>query len=203
MQEQCRNSMSTQTVHVPDACAGCRPQMHADDHACAVHMTSRAVSAAGSMHKGTPGNGGRKLMRKDIVALAKGWTGTPYVHRESTRGAGCDCLGLLRGVWREIYGYEPEEPPLYPADPSWHTGNTDLLADAAGRHLDVCAPESVRPGDVLVFRIDRAGFVSHCAIVTAPDRFIHAYAGRSVVESWMNRWWRERITAAFSFPGVV
>ena len=25
-------------------------------------------------------------------------------------GAGCDCLGLLRGVWRSLYGDEPAVP---------------------------------------------------------------------------------------------
>ncbi len=46
-----------------------------------------------------------------IVASARGWIGTPYVHQASTKGAGCDCLGLLRGVWREINGAEPESVP--------------------------------------------------------------------------------------------
>ncbi|NCO16648.1 MAG: peptidase, partial [Alphaproteobacteria bacterium] len=43
-----------------------------------------------------------------IVAEARRWIGTPYVHQSSARGAGTDCLGLLRGVWRALYGVEPE-----------------------------------------------------------------------------------------------
>ena len=30
-----------------------------------------------------------------VVATARAWIGTPYVHQASVRGAGCDCLGLL------------------------------------------------------------------------------------------------------------
>ena len=33
-----------------------------------------------------------------IVMAARGWIGTPYVHQASCRGAGADCLGLIRGV---------------------------------------------------------------------------------------------------------
>ena len=36
-----------------------------------------------------------------IVDLARGWIGTPYLHQASCRGIGCDCLGLVRGVWRD------------------------------------------------------------------------------------------------------
>ncbi|MDG1118150.1 MAG: peptidase, partial [Flavimaricola sp.] len=33
-------------------------------------------------------------MTADVVATARGWIGTPYLHQASCRGAGCDCLGL-------------------------------------------------------------------------------------------------------------
>ena len=42
--------------------------------------------------------------RDAIVAAARGWIGTPYVHQASVKGLGCDCLGLLRGLWREMAG---------------------------------------------------------------------------------------------------
>ena len=45
--------------------------------------------------------------RARIVATARSWLGTPYHHQASLRGVGCDCLGLVRGVWRELYGDEP------------------------------------------------------------------------------------------------
>ena len=51
-----------------------------------------------------------------IVALARGWIGTPYQHQASLKGVGCDCLGLLRGVWREYSGAEPESVPPYTPD---------------------------------------------------------------------------------------
>ncbi len=49
--------------------------------------------------------------RAAIVVTARLWIGTPYLHQASLRGIGCDCLGLLRGVWRDLYGPEPEAPP--------------------------------------------------------------------------------------------
>ena len=49
-----------------------------------------------------------------IVREARTWLGTPYLHQASVRGAGCDCLGLVRGVWRALYGREPEAVPQRP-----------------------------------------------------------------------------------------
>ena len=44
------------------------------------------------------------LARKDIVAETRDWIGTPYRHQASLKGVGCDCLGLVRGVWRNVIG---------------------------------------------------------------------------------------------------
>lgn len=87
-----------------------------------------------------------------IVTLARTWIGTPYRHQASLKGVGCDCLGLLRGVWREALGPEPEAAPPYAA--SWAESappGRDPLAEVAGRHL-VPAEGPPRAGDVLLFR---------------------------------------------------
>ncbi|CAN5340949.1 hypothetical protein BH09PSE2_BH09PSE2_03510 [soil metagenome] len=54
--------------------------------------------------------------RADVVDAARRWLGTPYRHQQSLIGVGADCLGLLRGVWREVQGEEPEPVPPYVAD---------------------------------------------------------------------------------------
>ena len=47
----------------------------------------------------------------------------------------------------------------------------------------------------------RAGAVAkHCGIVTAPDRFIHAYERTGVVEEPLDAAWRRRVAFAFLFP---
>ena len=139
-----------------------------------------------------------------VITIARSWIGTPYLHQASAKGAGSDCLGLIRGVWRELYGAEPEAPPAY--TPDWservaaREGETLLLA--AQRNLIEREDKALTPGCVVVFRVDPKGPAKHCAIATSEERFIHAYAGRAAVESWMNRWWRARIAGVFSFPGV-
>ena len=137
--------------------------------------------------------------RDAIVAEARRWIGTPYRHQMAVRGAGADCLGLLRGVWREVYGAEPELPPPYTAD--WdEVARTDVLFDAARRHLVERHDGAMVVGDVLLFRMRSDAVAKHLGMVSSEATFIHAYSGHGVVESSLSLPWRRRVVGVFSFP---
>jgi NlpC/P60 family putative phage cell wall peptidase len=134
-----------------------------------------------------------------VVAKARRWIGTPYVHQASVRGAGADCLGLLRGVWRETFGAEPEAVPPY--TPDWaEPGGREALWSAAERWLLPCPPGQPEPGDVLLFRMREGSIAKHLGIlaeVGASPSFLHAYSGHGVVESPLSAAWARRIVARF------
>ena len=137
----------------------------------------------------------------DIVAEARDWIGTPYRHQASLKGVGCDCLGLVRGVWRALYGEEPENVPAYSRDWAEASGR-ETLAEAGFRHLLPVMPAAIRPGDVLLFRW-RAGLVAkHAAILSGEAAMIHAHDGAAVAEVALTPWWRRRLAYAFRFPGI-
>jgi NlpC/P60 family putative phage cell wall peptidase len=154
------------------------------------------------------------IAREAIVAAARAWVGTPYHHQASVKGVGCDCLGLIRGLWRELLGDEPETLPAYTRDWGDVSGSEPLLA-AARRNLTPIAPGLALPGDVIVFRM-QAGVAKHAGVLTdwscdalpqsAPlergGHFIHAVEELGVTEVALTRWWRRRLVAAFAFPGV-
>ncbi len=140
--------------------------------------------------------------RDAIVLAARGWIGTPYLHQASCKGAGTDCLGLLRGVWREVLGSEPETPPAYSMDWS-EPARVEALWEAAQRHLLPKTAADEMPGDVLLFRMRDGAVAKHLGIagrVGADASFIHAYSGHAVVESPLSQPWRRRIVARFTFP---
>ena len=141
------------------------------------------------------------ISRHAVLSEARSWIGTPYQHQASAKGAGCDCLGLVRGVWRALYGSEPELAPAY--TPNWaEREGAETLLLAARRHLlELPLPEA-SPGDVLLFRMDARSPIKHAAILDEDERIIHAYWGRAVVRSRYAPWWRQRAAAAFSFPDV-
>lgn len=137
-----------------------------------------------------------------IVTAARGWLGTPYRHQAACRGAGCDCLGLVRGLWREVQGAEPERPPAYSMD--WaEPARQEALWQAAARHLRSKALRDEAAGDVILFRMREGSVAKHLGIVAltgAQATFIHAYSGHGVVETALSAPWRRRIVARFAFP---
>ncbi len=152
------------------------------------------------------------ITRENIVAEACAWIGTPYRHQASLKGIGCDCLGLVRGVWRALIGEEPERAPPYA--PDWAEAlRGEPLAEAAARHLVAIAPSHPSracgrglrwgPGDVLLFRWRANLPAKHAAIVTALDKMVHAHDGAAVVEVAIAPWWRRRLAYAFRFPGTI
>lgn len=160
----------------------------------------------------------------DIVAAARSWLGTPYHHQAALKGVGCDCLGLVRGVYEELYGKPAETPPPYSRD--WAEASAiETMLEAARRHLAEIDPRAARCGDVVIFRLRRGAMAKHCGIISctpeilyAPDirpafahlavgptegaawKMIHAMEGAPACEVHLNSWWRRRIAAAFRFP---
>jgi NlpC/P60 family putative phage cell wall peptidase len=133
-----------------------------------------------------------------IVRAARTWLGTPYRHQAATLGAGCDCVGLLRGVWRTLYGREPPALPPYRAD--WrdlrHADELQALAEAWLRP----AGGPLAAGEIVLFRLGRLPRAKHCGILVGENRFIHAQERLGVAEANLSDNWRRRIAARFTFP---
>ena len=141
------------------------------------------------------------LTRAALVAEARSWIGTPYQHQASLKGVGCDCLGLLRGVWRGCVGAEPEAMPPYRPDWAEACGREHLV-EAALRHLNPLEHRAFRAGDVLLFRWSAWSLAKHCAIATDDGTMIHAHDGARVCEVAFAPFWQRKLAFVFGFPGV-
>ena len=137
-----------------------------------------------------------------VVDIARCWLGTPYVHQASTQAVGCDCLGLVRGVWRELHGDEPALVPAYTSD--WDEVQGDeILWSAALNHLKP-VDGAWRAGQILLFRMRSQAVAKHLGILSQAGEtmsFIHAYSGHGVVESPLSRPWERRVVARFELEG--
>lgn len=135
-------------------------------------------------------------MRADIVAEAQRWLGTPYRHQAALRGAGCDCLGLVRGIWQAVYGREPMAVPAY--GPDWRGRDGEGLQAAAEHVLTLV--ELPFGGEVVLFRLLANRPPRHCGVMLGPETFIHAQEGVGVVEAHMSAPWARRVAGYYQFP---
>ncbi len=119
--------------------------------------------------------------RTRILTIARTWIGTPFHHRASLRGVGTDCLGLIRGIWRDLHGEEPEPLPDYSPDWAEATGREDMLA-AALRHL--IPVQTPQPGDVLLFRLTPTGPTRHAGILAEEESASPDAPQHEVMRCW-------------------
>lgn len=140
-----------------------------------------------------------------IVAVAREWIGTPYCHQASCKGVGSDCLGLIRGVWREIFGPEPRPIGVYSANWGEVIGKDDLCKELSAHFLPT-AIDMARHGDILVFRMFEHGPAKHLAVLANRDlrdagaTMIHVYSGHATCEVRLSSPWLRRLAGAYRFP---
>lgn len=139
----------------------------------------------------------RPVKSERVLEIARTWMGTPYRHQASLKGVGCDCLGLIRGVWRELHGEEPEALQAYSMDWAETASGEPLLAAAHRHFLQIGEMQS---GCIILFRWKAGTPAKHCGIYLGNDRFLHAYERHAVMESALIPQWRRRIAGLFLFP---
>lgn len=133
------------------------------------------------------------------VAAARRWIGTPYQQGGRARGRGCDCLGLIVGLWAELRADPPPLVPPYGAD--WPLSRPpEPLWAALAAYLPASAGHELAAGQVILLRMRAGAVAGHLGLVTsgAPHpAFVHAYARHGVVESPLPDPWQRRIVAKF------
>ena len=139
-----------------------------------------------------------------VVAIAESWLGTPYLHQASARGLGTDCLGLARGIWRDLHGAEPTTPPPYTRDWGESSGR-EVMLDAAHAFLIEIPIRAAEPGALILFRMVASAPAKHCGILVLGTAnqlaLIHARETTGVTREPFTLPWRRRAVAAFLFPG--
>ena len=144
--------------------------------------------------------------RADIVAEARSWLVpvTRWQHQASLKGIGCDCIGFVAGVARELGIAEAAE--------FWADGRVmgygrepdpEMLVSTCERYMDRIGMDAALPGDVLVLRFRSEP--QHFAFLSRvnPAYMLHGYAqARRVVENRIDALWRSRILSAWRFRGV-
>ncbi|MCC7260038.1 MAG: C40 family peptidase [Alphaproteobacteria bacterium] len=139
----------------------------------------------------------------DIVMQARSWVGTRFQHqgrlkKTTTHPGGCDCLGLLMGVARELDLRSTESGrPLTEYDRTDYGRSPDgeAFRSILGVHLQRVTESQLRPGDVGLFMFDANP--QHVAIISDAG-LIHSYAQiRKVAEHGFTDAWKKRLVAVF------
>ena len=146
------------------------------------------------------------MAAQKLIAEARHWLGTPYQHQGACCGVGADCLGLIRGLYGALLPHRRLHVPAYR---QWaHRGEREVLWQAARTYL-LPRPLSSIPqskefiaGDIVLFRLRAALPARHLALISAPNKMIHAVAHMGVCEVEFTAHWRRYAVARFVFPAA-
>lgn len=140
------------------------------------------------------------------LEAAKTWIGTPYHHQASLKQVGCDCIGLVIGVYRDLYKSDPPKFKLPPYTPFWaeELKRSPMVEIARQYLIELPNLSEAVAGDILMYQMTRGGPTKHCGILSQrePDKFIHAYAGNNVIETpiFKSTGSSHKITHIFRYP---
>jgi hypothetical protein len=138
------------------------------------------------------------VARAAVLACARTYLGTRWLHQGRVKGVGVDCAGLIICVAGEL-GLARVTFDNYSQYPDGAT-----LQSVCSLHMDQIDLGAAQPGDVMVFTFDRdpqhLGFRSE---IDGRPGLIHCYASaKRVVEHDLDELWRTRARSAWRIPGV-
>jgi cell wall-associated NlpC family hydrolase len=111
-----------------------------------------------------------------IAREALEWVDTPFVWGQSVKGVGCDCKGLIQGVFRELG--RPEAESFYATFSSYRADRpvpSGLLVEGFSSLFN--RVQEMKAGDILL--LNYMGRPAHMAIYVGDGRAVHGYHGRN------------------------
>lgn len=143
------------------------------------------------------------LMRKELLAEAKSWVGTPYLHQACVKGVGVDCVNLIIAVGAATGLLNLTKADLKAFSGYSRLPNPDHMGYYIRKHL---LPADFQVGNIVWIQW-RENLPMHLAIIGEHDSeptLIHAYGDvRKVVEHKLTKEWHDKIVSFWGYPGLT
>ncbi len=119
---------------------------------------------------------------KEIIAEARSWIGTKWMHGQCVKGYRTDCIRFIVEMGKK-FGWVPEgyEPPQYRQDWALHNNESVMIRELKKFCEQVDNLRLAEIGDILVFKTGRCA--AHAGIFIGDDRMVEASLRSGVQEA--------------------
>ena len=144
------------------------------------------------------------MLVEKIIAEAHSLLGTKFKHQGRIKktdndSGGCDCLGLIIGL--DLNTKTGLKLKLFDQQNYPRLLNSNILLEQLNFLLNSVAIDDIKPGDLLLIRIN--SWPQHLCLVCEIDpkiTIIHSYLqARQVVKQYLPPIWQENIVAVYRF----
>ena len=131
---------------------------------------------------------------KTLLQEIESWIGTPWIHGQSLKGVGTDCVRFICSIGKFAGWVAPDYiVPVYNQD--WALHNTVSILETEIQKFARAVSRPYQIGDVFLFVYGKCA--SHAGFYIGKGNMIHAYQRRGVIKSpvrhYMNKFhsvWR-------------
>jgi NlpC/P60 family putative phage cell wall peptidase len=130
-----------------------------------------------------------------LIAEARSWIGTPFMHAARVKSVGIDCGGLVMASARAV-GLRFIDTTNYSTECS--RGDSENLVKGILLFCDEIPITERQPGDILLFRA--RSLPLHMAVLVSDTLFVHAYqsAGKAC-ETELGPVWMRLLSGVYRF----
>ena len=151
------------------------------------------------------------MNKKSFADQARTWIGTKFLHQgrlkknENCQG-GCDCLGLLTGIIKELSLEEKICKNIDHIDTKDYQRiiRTPILIENMRRHFKEKNLKLIEVGDIALFKFRNSIHPHHIGIISEVNEqltLIHSFLNAgAVVEHLLDSYWIENIHSIYEIP---
>lgn len=137
----------------------------------------------------------------DIISAAEEWIGTPFHQQGRQKQVGCDCIGLILGIAKEVGAISLTNQPWSQCDVHAYDAMNDstLLVELMPKYfMEVPIFPGIKPqqGDILLIQITDNQY--HLSIQSHNNKIIHSCSsiGRVICHKIIPTW---KVIKVFSY----
>ncbi len=124
------------------------------------------------------------MNENEIINILNSWKGTKWIHGQSLKGVGTDCIQFIISVGKELNWLPSNYKSIkYTRDWALHNDKSILLEEVS-KLCDKILLNEIQIGDILIFKFGRCA--GHSGFYVGEDRIIHSKVKAGVVEERVN-----------------
>lgn len=129
-----------------------------------------------------------------IIEEARSWVGGRWIHGQSVKGVGADCVQFVTSVAKNL-GWIPESFRTIKYSRDWAMHNDkSILIEEFSKVADRVAFDDIKVGDVLIFNTGRCA--GHSGLYIGNGMMIHAHIRHGITEEEASKY-RDKFDSAW------